>query len=222
MIVQIYSLTTAADVRAMVDLGVDHLGFAAGEDDVPAGITVERARDLFELVPDGHRTVALTVKTDVDVVVEKVETLRPDVLHLCPEPGTLSPAAVCEIADRVDVDVMMAVAANGRDAVDRAREFDGPSDYLILDTAAPDVPGVGASGEAHDWTVSREIVRATEVPVILAGGLSPDNVAEAVRTVRPAGVDSYTRTSRTERRKDVDAVEAFVDRAREAASADDR
>lgn len=223
MLVQIYSLTTAEDVRAMVDLGVDHLGFAAGEDGVPAGISLDQARDLFELVPDDHRTVALTVKTDVDAVVEKGETLRPDVMHLCPEPGALSPADVGDVADRVpaDVEVMTAVAVNGRESVDRAREFDSPSDYLILDTAAPDVPGIGASGETHDWSISREIVRSTDAPVILAGGLSPENVAEAVREVRPAGVDSYTRTSRTERRKDVDAVETFVERARQAASGDD-
>lgn len=219
MIVQIYSLTTAADVRAMVDLGVDHLGFAAGEAGVPAGITVAEARRLFDLVPDGRETVALTVKTDVDAIVEKTDRLRPDVLHLCPESGGLSVEDQREIRERIsdDVDLMKAIEVDGPAAVDRAREFEPVSDYLILDTATTDVPGVGASGEIHDWSISREIVETVDLPVVLAGGLGPDNVAEAVRTVRPAGVDSYTRTSRSECRKDHAAVAAFVERAREAA-----
>jgi phosphoribosylanthranilate isomerase len=219
MIVQIYSLTNVEDVRAMVELGVDNLGFAAGEADVPAGVSISEARELFDLVPSDRATVALTVKTDVDAIVEKAETLRPDVLHLCPEPGALSVADVGAIHDRTPagVDLMQAIEVDGPAAVDRAQRYDDVSDSLILDTATTDVPGVGASGETHDWSISREVVEATDAPVILAGGLSPDNVAEAVRAVRPAGVDSYTRTSRTERRKDHEAVEAFVDRARRAA-----
>jgi len=78
------------------------------------------------------------------------------------------------------------------------------------------VPGVGATGETHDWSISRRIVERVDVPVILAGGLGPDNVAEAIRTVEPAGVDSYTETSRTERRKDIARSRAFVRAARSA------
>lgn len=217
--VQIYSLTTAADVRAMVDLGVDHLGFAAGEADVPAGISIDEAESLFELVPDDHETVALTVKTAVDPIVEKADRLRPDVLHLCPESGSLSVEDQHRIRERIpdSVDLMKAIEVGGPAAVERARRFAPASDYLILDTAAADVPGVGASGKTHDWSVSREVVETVDVPVVLAGGLGPDNVDEAVRRVRPAGVDSYTRTSRSERRKDHEAVAKFVERAHETA-----
>lgn len=79
---------------------------------------------------------------------------------------------------------------------------------------------VGATGLVHDWTISAAItgaVRAT--PVILAGGLGPENVAEAIERVGPAGVDSETRTSLTadRRRKDLAKVRAFIDHARRAA-----
>jgi phosphoribosylanthranilate isomerase len=61
---------------------------------------------------------------------------------------------------------------------------------------APGIAGIGASGETHDWNISREIVRQVRVPVVLAGGLSPENVAQAVSVVQPWGVDSLTHTSR--------------------------
>ncbi len=74
--------------------------------------------------------------------------------------------------------------------------------------------GIGAAGAVHDWRISREIVAESEVPVILAGGLGPDNVAEAIRVVGPVGVDSLTRTNRAVAgggfRKDMDAVARFV------------
>jgi phosphoribosylanthranilate isomerase len=77
-----------------------------------------------------------------------------------------------------------------------------------------------ASGQTHDWTISRRIVEESAIPVILAGGLSPDNVAEAIRAVRPWGVDSLTHTNQPLPgggfRKDRERVRRFVAAARGA------
>ena len=75
---------------------------------------------------------------------------------------------------------------------------------------------MGATGLSHDWSVSTLIPPAVDVPVLLAGGLGPENVAEAIAAVNPAGVDSETRTSRLDdkRRKDLGAVRRFVEIAR--------
>lgn len=219
MFVQLYSLTHADDVRVLVELGVDNLGFAIGDQDVPARIPVERARDLFDLVPDGHNTVALSVHTDPDAVVEFAHAVGPDVLHLCSPTDAIDSDTQRRIRGRIPdgMAVMKAIDVDGPEAVAAAERFAPVSDYLILDTATDEVTGVGASGETHDWSVSRTITERVEVPVVLAGGLGPDNVAEAIETVEPAGVDSYTRTSRTERRKDLEAVREFVREVREAA-----
>ena len=87
-----------------------------------------------------------------------------------------------------------------------------------LDTSHPETGTVGATGHVHDWGLSAEIVAASSSPVILAGGLGPDNVTEAIKRVQPAGVDSETRTSRPDsrRRKDLALVEEFIDHARRA------
>lgn len=219
MFVQLYSLTHPDDVRALVDAGVDNLGFAVGEQALPATIPIDRARELFALVPEGHDTVALSVHTDPEAVVEFASTVAPDVLHICSATDAIEPATQERIRDRIpgEMHIMKAIEVAGPESVAAAERFDPVSDYLILDTATDEVAGVGASGQTHDWSVSRTITRRVETPVVLAGGLGPDNVGDAIAAVGPAGVDSYTRTSRTTRRKDLAAVRAFVREVSEAA-----
>ena len=96
---------------------------------------------------------------------------------------------------------MLTVPIHGPDAVRMAQRLSDLADYLLLDTAHPMTGVVGATGLMHDWTVSAAVVATTSVPVILAGGLGPDNVQEAINRVRPSGVDSETRTSRKDLRK---------------------
>src|SRR5689334_16056216 len=91
-------------------------------------------------------------------------------------------------------------------------------DFILLDTAHPTTDVVGATGHTHDWSLSAAIVDAISTPVVLAGGLGPDNVVDAIAATHPAGVDSETRTSRDDdrRRKDPERLRRFVERAREA------
>lgn len=217
--VQIYSLTHPDDVRACVSAGVDNIGVAAGDQDLPAAISNEQARQLFELVPPDRTTVALTVETDEEAILEYARAVEPDVLHICSATAAVGPSTCDRLRERLapEMELMKAIDVADSSAVDAAERFAPVADWLLLDTATDQVAGVGASGETHDWAVSRKIVETVSTPVILAGGLSPSNVGLAIREVKPAGVDSFTHTSRTERRKDHGAVQAFVEAAQNAA-----
>ena len=93
--------------------------------------------------------------------------------------------------------------------------YDGITDFLLLDSHRPSDRQIGALGVTHDWTISRRIVELVRTPVILAGGLGPDNVAEAIRAVGPAGVDSKTKTDQPGlHRKALDRVGRFYEAAR--------
>jgi phosphoribosylanthranilate isomerase len=109
---------------------------------------------------------------------------------------------------------MQAVSVTGPGSVAVARDYAEVADFLILDTQSPEIPGIGASGMTHDWSVSRAIVDAVRIPVILAGGLSPENVRDAIHAVVPWGVDSLTHTNEPLPdggfRKDMGRVAAFV------------
>ena len=113
---------------------------------------------------------------------------------------------------------MQAISMTGPEALEAAQAYQGVADYLILDTQAPDIAGIGASGITHDWNISREIVQMIDRPVILAGGLGPENVARAIEEVDPWGVDSLTHTNLQLPdggfKKDLEKIKAFVQAAK--------
>lgn len=94
--------------------------------------------------------------------------------------------------------------------LDDARDQQALVDAFITDTFDPATGASGATGQTHDWRVSRRLVEALDVPVILAGGLTPENVRDAILAVRPAGVDAHTGVEGASGRKDADRVRRFV------------
>jgi phosphoribosylanthranilate isomerase len=89
-------------------------------------------------------------------------------------------------------------------------------DAFITDTFDPETGASGATGRTHDWRVSRRLVELSDRPVILAGGLTPENVRKAILEVQPAGVDSHTGVEEPSGRKSREKVHKFVLEAREA------
>jgi phosphoribosylanthranilate isomerase len=110
--------------------------------------------------------------------------------------------------------IIRAVHVTGREALAQARSLERHVDALILDTYDPDTGRHGATGKTHDWTISREIIAASRVPVILAGGLTPNNVADAIRQVRPWGVDVHTGVEDADGRRDFAKLRTFIERAK--------
>jgi phosphoribosylanthranilate isomerase len=221
MKVQLYSIKTPDDAALCVAAGADLIGVAPGLRDRPEDVVdVARARAIFAAIPAdaGPLRVALTVAADPDEIVALVRAVAPDVVHLCGDLAALPPARVTALRRAVSpVKVMQAIPVSGPTAVDLALAYQRACDYLILDTDAPDIIGVGATGAVHDWAISAEIVRRVNVPVVLAGGLHPGNVAAAIRAVRPWAVDSFTHTNLPgAKRKDPERVRAFVAAARAA------
>lgn len=218
---QLYTMQSVEEALACVDAGADHLGLTPIQG-LPGEVSLETMRAIVEAVGERARCILLTVHTDPDEVAAMVEAVRPAIVHLCPLAGDITPATVASLRARLPagLPIMQAVSVTGPESVDEARAYAEVADYLILDTQAPDIPGVGASGVTHDWSISRAIVEAVRVPVILAGGLSAGNVGDAIRAVRPWGVDSLTHTNRPIEgggfRKDLDKVRAFIAAARAA------
>ena len=220
MITQIYTAQSVEEALALADAGVDHIGLTPNQG-LPGAITLAEMRAIAEALRGRAKSVALTVDIGPETVRALVETVRPDILHLCPLANAITPADVSALrAVLPPIPILQAISVTGPESVAEAQAYAAVADMLITDTQHPDIRGIGASGRTHDWSVSHAIVEAVRVPVILAGGLSPDNVADAVRAVRPWGVDSATHTNvNGSTRKDVAKVRAFVAAARAAAEA---
>lgn len=223
MLIQIYTAQTADEARALADAGVDHVGVTISERGLPGEVDLSTGRQIVDALRGVATSVALTVDTDPLEVQTFVAAVRPDILHLCGSTTEFPPAAVADLhawldKRRIPTNLMQAIPVTGPEAVGEARRFAHHVHWLILDSYTEEVEGIGAAGTTHDWSISRAIVEAVDVPVILAGGLGPDNVAEAIRQVGPAGVDSLTLTNRPLPdggfEKDLVLVKKFVEEAR--------
>jgi len=219
MKVQIYTVQTPEEALAIAALGVDHIGVTPSHHDLPGEVDEDTAKKIFEALGNKAVKVALSVDSDLKKIVNMVKIVRPDILHLCGDIQAVTPAEVARLRSMLPGQkIMQAIPMVNANAIDIAMSYQDVAEYLILDSVSKDIGGIGAAGVTHDWNVSREIVKRSRIPVILAGGLSAENVAEAIRVVQPWGVDSLTCTNRPLGNgkfvKDLDLIRKFVTAAK--------
>lgn len=199
------------------ELAPDHVGIVLDEGfDAWDSVNSTIARSLIAHLTDVV-LVAISLATDRGQILRTVDQLSPGVLHVARAVGGMTIEELLTLRGEIaPVQLMVTVPVVGSDSVAAASEVSDIADFLLLDTVHPTTGYVGATGQVHDWSLSRRIVDASNIPVILAGGLGPENVSEAIRVVRPFGVDSETQTSMADdrRRKDPDKVRLFIERAR--------
>jgi phosphoribosylanthranilate isomerase len=205
--VKICGLTNREDVGAAVDAGADAVGVIA---DVPVdthrAVTPGTAADLLADVPPYVAAVLVTMPEAPDRAIELVEQVDPDVLQIN---GEVSPDELASLSASLDVDLVRAVDA---ETPGEAHEVTDMVDAVVVDSLTD---GAGGTGHIHDWHRTREAVRDLDVPVVLAGGLTPGNVGEAIETVDPFAVDVASGVEGEDGRKDHDSLQAFVKRAAE-------
>src|SRR5262249_34159829 len=153
----------------------------------------------------------LFLTSDISLIALWARELNPSIVHLGAGAELLSPRDVASLKRMLPgIVVMRSIPVFGEESVAIASSYVGIADFLLLDSYRLSDKQIGALGVTHDWSISRRIVDLAGVPVILAGGLGPDNVTEAIRTVCPAGVDSKTRTDRDgSHAKDLERVRQF-------------
>lgn len=217
VVVQIYGVTAVADAEMLASLGVDNIGVHV-ESDFGAfdEIDVGAARTIGQSIRGRTRFVVLSLSSEIDELAELVTAVEPDILHIGAAPQTFGIASLERLRDRApSTELMRSIPVSGPSALQEIRDLAPLADYLLLDTKIGDQ--LGATGRTHDWSLSARLVKESNTPIIFAGGLSPDNVAEAIRIVRPWGVDSnsLTNAEHDARRKDEAKVRAFVSAARQ-------
>lgn len=217
-IVQIYEVSSAAEAKALAELGVTHIGVLVGKGKFPREQSFAAACNIFAAVPATARRVALSLADSVAEVAEVIENTRPEILHIGTWPEALPPADVAKLRELFpQTRIMRTVPVRTEEDIKVALAYEGIADYLLLDTWKTGDASIGATGCVHDWSLSRKIVEASRIPVILAGGIGPENAEQAIRLVDPAGVDSKTRTDNANGdAKDLEKVRSLVEAVRHA------
>ncbi len=246
MIVQIYEIQTKSEAEKMLDLGVDHMGSVLLSE---ADWKVPEIRDTISFVTHaGAVSSLIPLFCRQDTVFRALEYYRPHIVHFCDSLADEKrifekcSAFVClqeEVKKRFpDMRIMRSipVARPGMGhripSLELAKMFESVSDLFLTDTlilpagdsgaAEQPVSGfVGITGKICDWEIAAELVRSIRIPLILAGGLGPENVSEGIIRTSPAGVDSCTGTNATDEkgrpirfRKDPEKVRRFVEAVR--------
>ena len=207
--VKVCGVTNAEDRDAAVAAGADAIGLIAGVTvDTPREVGLDTAADLARNVPPLVTSTLVTMPEDPATAVDRVERVGPDAVQV----HGLAPDEVAELADALAApDGPSASVVAAVDAEAGASELTasaGAADALLVDSVDED--GGGGTGETHDWERTSERVADLDTPVILAGGLTPENVAAAVATVDPFAVDVASGVEREGGLKDHGAVRRFV------------
>lgn len=202
MKVKICGITNAADATAAVEAGADLLGFIFYPPS-PRFVTPEAARDIIAQVPAGVEKVGVFVNESVSRMQRVSELAGLTVLQLHGDEDAE------QIAAATGLKCMKAVALR---SLEDLRGLENEAGYVLLvDTPTPQY---GGSGQVGDWELASLLARRR--PIFLAGGLTPENVGDAVATVRPAGVDVSSGVESKPGQKDHDRVRAFIGAARRA------
>src|SRR5919205_2222868 len=187
--VKIWCVSSAEEARLAVECGASAVGLVSEMPSGPGVIPEELIAEIAARVPPPVATFLLTCGQDARSIIEQQRRCRVNTLQLC---DRVPFEVYAELrAELPGVSLVQVVHVCGEESFEEALTVARHVDALLLDSGNQSlaVKELGGTGRTHDWRISRRIRDAVGVPVFLAGGLRPENVAEAVEAVRPFGLD---------------------------------
>ena len=185
-------IASVEEAELAIRHGADAIGLVSEMPSGPGVIPDDRITEIAASTPPGVSTFLLTSSRQVDAIVEQQRRSGVDTIQLCDE---FSPAARRNLRSMMPgVSLVQVIHVVGERALEKANSAAREADALLLDSGNPSktLKELGGTGRTHDWALSRAIRETVDIPVWLAGGLAPDNIADAVQQVRPHGVDVCT------------------------------
>lgn len=187
--VKVCCIASEDEAALAVRFGASALGLVSRMPSGPGPIPESRIRDIAGTVPHGVATFLLTCETTAKPIIAQQRFCGTNTLQLVDE---VEPGVHAELRDALPgIALVQVIHVQGDDALRQAAAVAEAVDAILLDSGNPSLSTkeLGGTGRAHDWAVSRRIRDSVDVPVFLAGGLNPDNVASAIAQVAPFGVD---------------------------------
>jgi phosphoribosylanthranilate isomerase len=215
--VKVCCIASEEEAALAVRLGASALGLVSRMPSGPGPIPEARIRDIAETVPPGVATFLLTCETTAEPIIKQHRFCRTTTLQLVDD---VEPGVHARLRDALPgISIVQVIHVRDDDALKQSVAVAPAVDALLLDSGNPSLATkeLGGTGRVHDWSVSRKIRDAVQVPVYLAGGLNPQNVGKAIAQVQPFGVDVCSGL-RTDGRLDPTKLEQFMRAVREAAS----
>lgn len=214
--IKICCIASVEEARVALAAGADAIGLVSAMPSGPGPIADQAISEIAAAVPPGTRTFLLTSRAEVGAIAAQVRRAGVTTVQVVDHImiGTHRELRMA----LPDTEIVQVIHVRGEIAVEEAQAVAPFVDAILLDSGNPDlqVKELGGTGRTHDWLISRRIRDEIGIPVWLAGGLRPDNVAQAVALVHPHGLDVCSGV-RVNGRLDADKVRAFIAAARNAA-----
>ena len=202
---KICGIKTREALTAALDSGADYVGLVFFEPS-PRHLEIVAAQSLAELARGKAKVVALTVDAGDAVLGEIVKEIAPDFLQLH---GSETPERVVEVKEKFGRKIIKAIPVRTSEDAAAAKTYTKVVDLILFDAKAPSgATRPGGHGRAFDWTVLDVVSR--DMPFMLSGGLTPDNVEEAIRATRPQSVDVSSGVETAPGVKDRELIRRFL------------
>ena len=248
LIVQIYEIQTPEEAEMIINLGVDHMGSVVVSKESWKNSDLRDTLRLRHLTP--VKSALIPLYSDADMIYRTADYYQPDIMHFCEvlmegnnNKETLKSLIKSQEGFRrrfPEIKMMRSIPIAPTNRTDKvptlalAKMFEPYSDYFLTDTLLvgtendsdtkqPETGFVGITGKICDWKMARKLVDQSNIPVILAGGISPDNAYDGIAAVRPFGVDSCTHTNAVDNKgnpirfkKDPERIQKLIDETRRA------
>lgn len=219
-LVQVAGVIDQAEARMLIESGVYYLGFPLRLPVNKEDLTEKAAADLIAGFPSRVKGVLITYLGRAEEVIAFCRMLGVDTVQLH---GPITSGELAKIRTAwPELVVIKSLIVRGDNLAELKLQINESSPYVdayITDSFDPSTGAEGATGKTHDWAIDRALVAIAPKPVILAGGLNPDNVREAILSVRPFGVDVHTGVEGDDGRKDAALTRRFVEEAKAGFSA---
>lgn len=217
-LIQVAGVHDFEEAKTLVDCGVTHIGFPFRLPINDEDLSEAEAASLISKLGSSVQTVLITYLNQAKEVLELTSFLDVDMVQLH---GEIAPHEVKVIREDSNLEIIKSLIVgryNLKTLYSQIDQFSSFVDYFITDTFDATTGAEGATGKVHDWEISRKLVEYTVLPMILAGGINPENTKKAIQTVLPAGIDTHTGVEEKDGRKSFKLVQAFVKNSEKAFS----
>jgi len=214
MLIKICGLSTPETVDAAVDAGATHIGLVHFEKS-PRHVSLKDAARLRARVPAHVKTVLLLVNADAETTGQAISLMRPDVVQFH---GKETPEWLALVRQQAKVETWKALGVRNAEILEKSARFQNSADRLLFDAPPPGADSAlpGGNGVGFDWSILKDFQH--RLPWGLAGGLTPDNVADAIGQTGAPLVDASSGLESAPGVKDVDRIAAFCKAARQASA----
>jgi phosphoribosylanthranilate isomerase len=212
--VKICCISSIDEAKNALKFGADVLGLVAKMPSGPGTIEDDLISEIVKSIPSETTTFLLTPKINPYEIIEHQRLTGTNCIQLVDSIKIEDYKILRENLPNIQLIQVIHVA--GEESIEEAKQYAEVADMILLDSGNPNlkIKELGGTGRVHNWELSRKIVESISKPVFLAGGLKPENIREAIETVKPYGVDLCSGV-RTDGKLDLEKLGRFFEEVRE-------